>query len=172
MRVFLFACVSLSLATLSGCGFKPLYGVDSASHRPSTVQQFAAVEIPVLPDRLGQQLRNKLIDVLHPSGASGDPRYALSITIKEADLNLGLQSNATATRGQVRITAQFWLVEKSSGKILEHETLRTSTGYDILINQFDTALTVDDARDKGLQQLADDLTLRLALYFQNADQTQ
>jgi len=133
------------------------------------VKEFAAIEIPVLADRLGQQLRNKLIDELHSSGAAGESRYRLTVAVKEVDLNLGLQSNATAPRGQVRITAQFWLVENGSGKTLEHETLRTSTGYDILINQFDSQLSADDARDKGLQQIADDLTLRMALYFQNAN---
>jgi LPS-assembly lipoprotein len=153
---------------LSSCGFKPLYGVDSASHRPATMAQFAAIEIPVMPDRLGQQMRNMLIDDLHPNGAAGEYRYRLSVVVKEIDLNIGLQENATTTRGQVRITAQYWLVDNDSGKTLQHEILRTSTGYNILINQFGSILSADDARQKGLQQVSDDITQHLALYFLNA----
>jgi len=159
----------LACLALSACGFRPLYGVDSASHRPGAAKEFAAIEIPPLPDRTGQQLRNMLIDSLHPGGADAEFRYRLSVTLKEVDLNLGLLQNATSTRGQVRIMAQYWLVDAKSGATLQHEILRTSTGYNILINQFGSILSADDARQKGLQQVADDITQRLALYFSKAE---
>jgi LPS-assembly lipoprotein len=154
-------------ANLPACGFKPLYGTNSATHAPSAIQQFATIEVPLLPDRTGQQMRNLLIDSLHPGGAAADYRYRLNVNVREADINLGLQENSTSTRGQVRITAQYWLVENQSGKTLLHETLRASTGYNILINQFSSVLSADDARQKGLEQVAQDITLHLALYFQN-----
>jgi len=163
------AVIAVACLTLSACGFKPLYGVDSASHRPSTAKEFAAIDIPTLRDRLGQQMRNMLIDSLHPGGAAAEFRYRLNVSLKEIDLNIGLQENATATRGQVRLTAQYWLVDTESGKTLQHETIRTSTGYNILADQFSSILSTDDARQKGLQQVADDITQRLALYFVQAE---
>ncbi len=131
------------------------------------MQQFAEIDIQTIPDRLGQQMRNLLIDSLHPSGAATDYRYHLSVNLKEADINLGLQQNSTSTRGQVRISAQYWLVDDKAGKTLLHETLRASTGYNILINQFSSVLSADDARQKGLEQLAQEVTDHMALYFQN-----
>jgi LPS-assembly lipoprotein len=153
------------LSLLAGCGFKPVYGVNSAGKSPSAVQQFASVEIPVMPDRLGQQMRNLLIDSLHYSGSAGDYRYKLAIGIKEAVVNLGLQQNSTSTRGQVRLTVKYTLTDTETGKTVLKETLRTSTGYNILINQFSSVLSQDDAEAQGLQQIADDLTLHLAVYF-------
>ena len=160
----LFACLAPS-----ACGFKPLYGVDSASHEHGVVREFAAVEIPAMPDRIGQQLRNLLIDSMHPGGADATYRYRLNVTIKEIDLNIGLQANSTSTRGQVRLTVIYWLTDLESGKILQREILRTSTGYNILLNQFGSVLSADDARQKGLQQLSGDITQRLALYFSSAE---
>jgi LPS-assembly lipoprotein len=157
------------LSLLAGCGFKPVYGVNSAGKSPSAVQQFASIEIPVLPNRLGQQLRNMLIDSLHPDGATGDYRYKLAIGIKEAVVSLGLQQNSTSTRGQVRLTLRYSLIDAESSKVVLTETLRTSTGYNILINQFSTVLSQDDAEAQGLQQIADDMTLHLALYFTTQD---
>ena len=159
------------LLTLGGCGFKPVYGVNSAGKSPSAVQQFAAIEIPVMPDRLGQQMRNLLIDSLHPHGADTDYRYKLSVGITEAVINLGLQQNSTSTRGQVRLTVKYALTDTSNGKVVLKETLRTSTGYNILINQFSSVLSQDDAETQGLQQIADDMTLHLAMYFTTQDQT-
>ena len=158
------------LSLVAGCGFKPVYGVNSAGKSPSAIQQFAAIEIPVLPDRLGQQLRNMLIDGLHPNGATGDYRYKLAIVIKEAVVSLGLQQNSTSTRGQVRLTIRYSLIDTENSKVVLSETLRTSTGYNILINQFSSVLSQDDAEAQGLQQIADDMTLHLALYFTTQDQ--
>jgi LPS-assembly lipoprotein len=150
---------------LSGCGFKPLYGKNSATHSPTAMAQFASIDIPVLSDRIGQEMRNLLIDDLHPQGAAGDYLYKLNVTIREADLNLGLQENSTSTRGQVRLTVVYFLVDESTGKTLLKETLRTSTGYNILTNQFSSVISAEDAREEGLQEIADEMTQHMALYF-------
>jgi len=158
------------LSLLAGCGFKPVYGVNSAGTAPSAVQQFASIEIPVLSNRLGQTMRNLLIDSLHPSGAAHEYRYRLSVGITEAVVNLGLQQNSTSTRGQVRLTVKYVLIDTETSKVVLKETLRTSTGYNILINQFSSVLSQDDAETQGLQQIADDMTTQLALYFTTLDQ--
>lgn len=153
------------LAALAGCGFKPMYGSNSATHEPGVANQFAQIEIPPLPNASGQALRNLLIDDLHHAGPSADYRYRLTVSLHEADINLGLQQNATSTRGQVRILAEFWLFDDQSGRTLLHETVRTSTGYNILVNEFGTVLSATDARDRGLEEVADEMTRHLALYF-------
>jgi LPS-assembly lipoprotein len=154
-----------ALTLLGGCGFHPLYGRDSASHQPAMAAQFASIQIAVLPDKLGQKMRNLLIDSLHISGASADPQYTLTMTVREAVIDLGLQENSTSTRGQVRLTVEYFLNDKLTGKTLLRETLRTSAGYNILINQFSSLLSQDDAETQGLQQISDQMTEHIALYF-------
>jgi LPS-assembly lipoprotein len=165
VSVCIAVAVLISSSLLVGCGFRPLYGKNSAANSPGAMAQFASIEIPPLPDRTGQVMRNLLIDSLHPSGAAGDYLYRLNVIIREADVNLGLQQNSTSTRGQVRLTVDYYLIDKASGKTLLKETLRTSTGYNILINQFSSVISAEDARDQGLQQMADSITQHLALYF-------
>jgi LPS-assembly lipoprotein len=161
------ACaIAGALTSLTGCGFHPLYGRDSASHQPAMAAQFASIQIGVIPDRLGQKMRNLLIDSLHGGGGSNDPHYFLTMTVKEAVIDLGLQENSTSTRGQVRLTVEYFLEDKLSGKTLLKETLRTSAGYNILINQFSSLLSQDDAENQGLQQISDQMTEHMALYFQ------
>ncbi|HTJ65054.1 MAG TPA: LPS assembly lipoprotein LptE [Alphaproteobacteria bacterium] len=154
-----------ALTLLAGCGFHPLYGNNSASHQPEIAAQFAAIQISVLPDRLGQRMRNMLIDSLHAGGAANDARYSLTMTLKEAVINLGLQENSTSTRGQVRLTVLYFLIDKETGKTLLTETLNASTGYNILVNQFSSFLSQDDAESQGLQEISDQMTEHLALYF-------
>jgi LPS-assembly lipoprotein len=154
-----------ALTSLTGCGFHPLYGHDSASHQPAMEAQFASIQIAVLPDRLGQKMRNLLIDSLHIGGPSADSRYTLTMTVREAVINLGLQENSTSTRGQVRLTVVYFLSDKLTGNTLLTETLRTSAGYNILINQFSSLLSQDDAETQGLQQISDEMTEHMALFF-------
>ncbi len=158
------ACL-IVLSLVPACGFKPLYGANSATHQARTTQQFAEIEIPVLRDRVGQQMRNYLIDDLHPGGAAADYKYRLNVIVREADINLGIQQNTTSTRGQIRLTVDYFLVNQADGKTLLKETLRTSVGYNILLNQFTSVLSAEDAREQALQQLSDDVTEHLALYF-------
>jgi hypothetical protein len=47
----------LSLTLLPGCGYQPLYGANTPA-----AQQLPLVQVNNIPDRLGQQLRNSLID--------------------------------------------------------------------------------------------------------------
>ncbi len=164
-RVISAAMLAGALTLLGGCGFHPLYGRDSASHQPAMAAQFASIQIAVLPDKLGQKMRNLLIDSLHISGASADPQYTLTMTVREAVIDLGLQENSTSTRGQVRLTVEYFLNDKLTGKTLLRETLRTSAGYNILINQFSSLLSQDDAETQGLQQISDQMTEHIALYF-------
>ena len=160
------ACaVAGALMLLGGCGFRPLYGHDSASRQPAMAAEFASVQISVLPDRLGQRMRNMLIDSLHAEGPSGDPKYFLTMTVREAVVDLGLQENSTSTRGQVRLTVSFFLSDKQTGKTVLAETLRASTGYNILVNQFSSLISQEDAEQQGLQQIADQMTEHMALYF-------
>lgn len=154
-----------ALTLLAGCGFRPLYGNNSVSHQPEIAAQFASIQISVLPDRLGQRMRNLLIDSLHAGGAAKEERFSLTMTVKEAVINLGLQENATSTRGQVRIAVEYFLIDRETGKTVLTETLRASTGYNILVNQFSSFLSQDDAEDQGLQEISDQMTEHLALYF-------
>jgi hypothetical protein len=87
------------------------------------------------------------------------------MTVREAVINLGLQENSTSTRGQVRLTVVYFLSDKLTGNTLLTETLRTSAGYNILINQFSSLLSQDDAETQGLQQISDEMTEHMALFF-------
>jgi LPS-assembly lipoprotein len=161
---------ALALALLAGCGFTPMYGTHSASHAPAVTQEFAAIDIPPMPDKIGVEFRNLLIDSLHPSGASPDYRYKLVAQVREAVVGLGLQENATTTRGQVRITVKYYLIDTQNGKTVLNETLRASTGYNVLINQFSSLLSQYDAEQQALQEVSDDLTTHLALYFDTKEE--
>jgi hypothetical protein len=164
-RPALCALGATALSLLTACGFTPVYGTRSAGNAPSVRQEFASIEIAPMADRIGLEFRNQLIDQLHSNGADANYRYKLVAQVKEAVVGLGLQENATTTRGEVRITIKYFLIDTKTNKTLLNETLRTSAGYNVLINQFSSLLSQTDAEALALRQLAGDMTEHLALYF-------
>lgn len=151
---------------VTGCGFHPLYGTPSSrTSAPNAAAALGQIRINTIADRQGQMLRNELIDRLHSNGDPVDPQYNLIITYNETQSDLGLSNDATSTRGQLTVNSNFTLVNKA-GATETSGAAQAVTGYNIQNSEFSTLLSHDDAEQRALRQLADNIQLRLALYFQ------
>jgi LPS-assembly lipoprotein len=159
-----FAAGMAILLLLSGCGFQPVYGTRNATTGNEASAELTKVRIGNIPDRSGQYLRNSLIDRMQPHGQEKELAYRLDIVLSETLVNFGIQRDATATRGQLRLASTYSLKD-TSGKVLLTETIRASPAFNILESEFGTVLSSDDARERGLRQMADEITMRLSLYF-------
>ncbi|MBI1215774.1 MAG: hypothetical protein GC185_08145 [Alphaproteobacteria bacterium] len=165
-------CLALALA---GCGFTPMYGDKSAGGGDSSAAQGAlavsrsTVEVANIPDRNGQYLRNQLIDRLYLKGRPADAPYLLSITpLKDTTTDLGIRTDATATRAMYEIDASMTLTNKASGKVILQRNVRSVGGYNELDNQFATLVSAQNLRDNMLHELADTVVRQLDLYFNRA----
>lgn len=151
---------------LSGCGFSPVYGEKSAQNQSSVAAQLDKIYIDNIPDRSGQHLRNLLIDRFYTSGRPDKPANKLEIrNLTETASSLGIRKDATATRAQVQINADMILKNLKTGKIVYSRKLHTITSYNILDSQFTTLISEEDARKRGLIEMADTITRHLSLHF-------
>src|SRR3984885_2769697 len=67
-------------ATLSGCGFQPVY-MPTASGKAGVAQrELAAIQVDQIPDRPGQLLRQALQDRLEGAGVEVARHYDLSVS--------------------------------------------------------------------------------------------
>lgn len=152
---------------LAGCGFKPLYGEGGVAGKGGGVQaSLARVSIDPIRTRTGQIMRNFLIDRMNPTGQPGGAaEYGLKITLGIRKQELGIRRDDTATRANLIMTARYILTERSSGSVIFRAISRSVTSYNILDNEFATVIAERNARSRGAEQLADDITTRIALYF-------
>ena len=68
-------------ATLSGCGFQPVY-MPTASGKAGVAQrELAAIQVDIIPDRPGQLLRQALQDRLEMGSSGVARRYELSVVV-------------------------------------------------------------------------------------------
>lgn len=152
-----------ALGGLSACGFRPLYG--QPKDDASVSADLAAVRIEPLRDRVGQQMHNFLRDRLNPNGQPVSPSYRLNVQLTESRSELGVRRDETASRANLRINAHFFLRDYSAGTEVFAGRSTSTTSYDILDNPFASTVSEEDARERALREVADDIRTRLAIFF-------
>jgi LPS-assembly lipoprotein len=160
-KVLVLVCVGM----LAACGFEPIYGT---ANQQNIKSELAAVQILPIKDRIGQLLRNHLLDQINPKGRSEKPRYMLSIKLSESKQELAVQKSELATRANLNFVANFSLspVEGVKARPLSGQ-VRITTSYNILSSDFGTLMTERDARRRAVRELSLDITNRIAAHVQN-----
>lgn len=151
---------------LQGCGFQPLYGGRDAPGGAVT-QEMSDILIMPIADRTGQQMHNMLRDNLTPLGQPAEPQYGLRVSLKETTEDLGIRKDATATRANLTMVADYRLIDWQDKSTLFQGRSSSTNSYDILDSQYATQVAEDDARKRALQQLSEEMKIRLAIYFKS-----
>lgn len=148
-------------AGLGGCGgYQPLYG--SGAGVPGAAERLARVEIPIIPDRKGQMLRNNLIDRFYHSGYPAQTDFALKVDVTTDTSRLALRSDASTERYNVNTSASFQLIDKKTGKTVLSSSSRAEIGVNSLSEQYGYIAAIDNALNRALVLIADDITLQVA----------
>ncbi|MCW2245228.1 LPS-assembly lipoprotein [Azospirillum fermentarium] len=165
-RVLVAGAGLLALApALAGCGFQPLYGAGAGAGRAEANAALMQVGIANIPERRGQQLRNLLIDRFYETSRPDNSRYRLDASFQAGEQKLALRKDASAERAQLVMNAQYRLVDTASGKVVFSSSSRSFVSYNVPNDQFAAMSLVDSAYQRGLEQIADDITLRVAMFL-------
>jgi LPS-assembly lipoprotein len=149
----------LCLTLLPGCGYQPLYGANTPA-----AEQLPLVRINNIPDRLGQQLRNSLIDRFYQNGRPASPEYTLDVALIPTIFKLGIALDDSATRAELDVQANYTLRNAQGAAVLSGVTTSV-TNFNILRGQYATLVAERDAYDRSVAQLSEDLTRRVSLFF-------
>ncbi|MBM3597366.1 MAG: hypothetical protein FJX35_04085 [Alphaproteobacteria bacterium] len=149
----------LVLMAASACGFEPLYATRGGR---SAADGLSEIKVNVISDRLGQQLRNELLDRLNPYGAAARPRYALDVSLRETRTELDLRRDATSTFSKFEIAADFALTDLQSGQVVLRGNSRSTTSITLLRQTFANLSAAEDARQRGVREISEDMRVRLA----------
>ena len=151
------------LALLPGCGFRPLYGETGVTTGAS--EKLEQVAITNIADRQGQILRNLLIDRFHKSDRSSKTVYRLDAQVLASEQKLSLRQDASAERAQLVLAVPFRLIENATGRTLFEGSSRSNIPYNVLEERYAGLATLDNAYSRGLNEISDDITARVAMYL-------
>ena len=149
---------------LAACGFEPLYG-NRGGGGPAATPEMAQITIGRIDGRPGQQLRNELRDRLAPTGLPRSPRWRLDVVLRETTSDLVILRDATATFAKYVGDAQWVLVDLQSDAPATRGRSRRIASYSISSSEFASLQAEEDARRRVVTEIAEDIRLRLGLYF-------
>ncbi len=153
---------------VAGCGFRPLYAPPAEGSGPETVyafQAFRAMEIGPINDRDGQYLRSRLTRLFHPKGRDRVSRYELDISLVEGETSLAVKKSAVATRANLTVESRFSVVDLQAGDVVFSSTASVVSGFNIFESEFQTLSARDGARRRALDELSQEIRIRLATFF-------
>jgi LPS-assembly lipoprotein len=154
---------ALAGCALAGCGFRPLHAPRGAASLPRGLE---GIRVGLIPERNGQLLRRQLEQRLGQGGAR--MRYDLSVGLAYGIELQGFARDGTPSRVRITATANWFLFDTASPpRLVANGTARAFDAYNVPENQFFSADTSRDATERRLlEQLADDIVLRLAVLFE------
>jgi len=144
-----------------GCGFRAIHATSGAAVDTSPVgAELARVRIDPLPNRVGQQVRNALVERLSPRGEPADPDYVLKVDLSEYTSDIGYRKDGYATLGNLTLNAV--IVLQRDGRTLLSDSASTVASFDYLGPRYASVVMERDARERAAMQIADDIRGRVA----------
>ena len=149
---------------LGGCGFHPLYGGMNGEMNAT----LSSIYVEPVPDRIGYELRNTMIDLLDGPGSASGASYRLRLTLNETTQGIALQNDATITRYNDRLTVTYELTD-AAGKAMTNGTETGLSASNVLPSSasanYGTLAAQQDADKRAAQDIAERIRLDLNVYF-------
>ena len=166
--------VLAAVCGLTACGFEPLYVEKTAGNDlwyynnkfdTDIVREMAQIKVETVTDRIGQMIKNELIDTFNPYGTPKCAKYFLKIQpVNSETVQQALRDDITATREKVKYTVDYSLWSKESGQLVSGRSW-IYLSYDLLDNPYSTTMDKKKVEKDGAKIMANDISLRIGAYF-------
>ena len=146
---------------LSGCGFRPIYATTADGVSP--LNQRIAVREITAPETVRPLIEKAFHNrLLLKDGQK--PEYELIVTARESAERLAVQIDATVTRYNYRLRANYTLVDLKTGKS-RTGSAQSVTSYNIVSSQYSTLYAERTAQEKASRLLAEEIERDLLIQF-------
>lgn len=150
---------------LAGC-IQPLYGANGAFDNSALAAELQAIQVDEVPGRTGHYLRNELIFAFNGTGSTVQPRYRLSVILRERVQTPILDTvTGRATSATVIVDADYRLVSLPQNVEVLNGTAFNIASYDRFANRFSNVRAARDAEIRDAKGIAEVIRTRVATEF-------
>ena len=152
--------LTLLALTLTACGFEPLH---SREYRARQEADLSAIEVQVDNSRLGQLLKAEITDGVNPDYQRAEKLYRLKVNLAEREIYLFINPDGTSSRGDIEYRSTYRVSRIVDGKVLHTGRINRVSSYNMSDRaDYASYVSEEDARKRGILELAEDYRLRLA----------
>lgn len=163
-RSVLVALLTAPLLTACGGGFQPLYG-PSLGGGGSVGGTMAAVDVGLIPGRVGQVVRNELVFKTTGGAEPEPPKYRLEIAMRQSAQNLLVTLAGESTGLMYGLDADFSLVRIEDNQVLLTAKAQSRAAYQKVESVYANVRARRDAEDRAARILADSIRTRVAAFI-------
>ncbi|SCB53865.1 LPS-assembly lipoprotein [Bradyrhizobium shewense] len=163
-----------ALAALTAGCFQPMYA-ERGDGTPGLREKLMGVELPPIAKpnasreaRVGVEVRNALAFKLYGTATGMPPTHRLDIRFTSSRSSLIVSATTgLPTSENLGIDAQYNLIEVATGKAVMTGTTFSRVSYDMpgSYQRFSRTRAVRDAEDRAANEIAENITTRLASFF-------
>ena len=146
---------------LGGCGLHPLYAGGAAG---PVAKSLAEVEVAPIEGKAGWLVGNALRDRL---GATGTPRYRLTVRLDDQISGLGVRGDDSITRERRILRARYQLTDLSDNRMLLDATAGSDAGIDVVQSEYATIAAENSALERLAKIVADEIVTSVAITARN-----
>jgi LPS-assembly lipoprotein len=163
----------IALLGLAACGFQPVYAPVEApggGRAAPAVLALGEISIAPMPDRVGQLVRNNLLERFGPLDQGRAPRYSLEIALEEEREGLAFERDESVTRYNYRLNAVYRLIDLRTGEVLHTARSRSISAFNVVESEFATVVAAQDAVARVAREISTDIEAQLAVFFNRRQQ--
>ena len=146
----------------TSCGYEPIY-----SKNANTNKELLSISVQNIKNRPGQILRNTLLNKLNPERERVITKYRLIVEISESKSSLAYRRDMSATRTDLKVTANYLLEDIKNGEILLKQEAKSISSFDVVESVYATLIAEKDVREKNLKVISNDIYTNLVIFFKN-----
>jgi LPS-assembly lipoprotein len=163
VRPFSQMALLFAALALGACGFRPLYATGPSGVGPAAI--LSNIYVEPIPERVGYQLRNQVLDRLGATGAENGAVYRLKITLREENQGVAIRPNTSITRYNYRLLAHYDLFRSGDTAAVKSGDISALAAYNVATSPFATVVAEEDASERAAGDIAERLRIELAVFF-------
>lgn len=164
-----FLLVLISALVLSGCGFKPMYGQfsDGKGDLRAIMANIRVSDITEQgrPSRIGQVIRNNLLDRLTPFGETKSAEYILKVTFLVEEQGYGIRKDESVTLQNLKLVTAYQLEDVETSKVVLDFAARAIVTYDLAQSDYSNMIARNAALKRLAQEVANQMATRIGAFF-------
>lgn len=166
MKLFL---ILISMVIISGCGFKPMYGQfsDGKGNLRDVMANIRVSDITEQgrPSRIGQVIRNNLLDRLTPFGETKSAEYILKVTFLIEEHGYGIRADESVTLQNLKLVTVYQLEDIETSKVVLDFSSRALVTYDLAQSDYSNMIARNAALKRLSEEVANQMATRIGAFF-------
>lgn len=142
------------LFSTSSCGFKVIYDTEQDD---SFTYELAAIKISKKRDRLYQQFKDSLYDVLNPDNIETETKYILYLTINQVITSTFTNVTGSSGRNKVTVNITYQLKNIEDNSTISQGSVFVNNDYDVSENRYATYIAEKYTRTNLLSIASQDI---------------